>query len=84
MKSPTSSVGIIEPDGMRKGSNRKPRKIKTTSKTGKKDFEYSSKSGSEKALPFKSLVLFEEKNKLSISQINPVTTEASNRKNSKS
>jgi hypothetical protein len=55
-------------------------RLKQPAKPGKKILNIQVR----KALPLKSLVLFEEKNKLSISQINPVTTEASNRKNSKS
>ena len=36
MRSPTSSVGIIEPDGIRNGSNRNERNTNTTRITGKK------------------------------------------------
>ena len=37
MKSPTNRVGIIEPEGMRKGSTRKERRINTAKMTGKKE-----------------------------------------------
>ncbi|MCY1378682.1 hypothetical protein D9M69_663380 [compost metagenome] len=46
MKSPTSSVGFIEPDGIWKGSTRKERSTSTMASTGKKDFPYSTSSGS--------------------------------------
>ncbi len=36
MKSPSSSVGIMESEGMRNGSNRKERISSTSSATGKK------------------------------------------------
>src|SRR5687768_13286929 len=46
MKSPTNSVGIIEPDGMRNGSATNARRISTINNTGKNDFEYSTYHGS--------------------------------------
>src|SRR6478672_5432658 len=46
MKSPTSSVGRIEDDGILNGSARNERSRKTTSSTGKNDFAYSTHTGS--------------------------------------
>ena len=45
MKSPTCSVGSIEPDGMRNGSKRKLRTKKTIAITGKRPAVYSSHQG---------------------------------------
>src|SRR6185312_3083530 len=45
MKSPTSRVGIIEPEGILKGSTRKERRQNTTRITGKKLFGYSTHHG---------------------------------------
>ena len=70
IKSPTNNVGIIEPDGILKGSTTKERNIRTTKITGKKDFEYSRISGSF-LTPF--WLRFAAKNTISISQIPPVT-----------
>ena len=39
MKSPSRSVGIIDPDGMRNGSAINERNMSTTSNTGKKERE---------------------------------------------
>jgi len=46
MKSPVTSVGIIDADGILKGSNRKDRINRTTSRIGKKDLAYSTMTGS--------------------------------------
>src|SRR5512143_1215971 len=46
MKSPTSSVGRIDDDGILKGSARNERNRKTTRRTGKNDLEYSTQTGS--------------------------------------
>src|SRR4051812_31773601 len=46
MKSPTSSVGRIDDDGILNGSAMKDRSRKTISRTGKKLFGYSSHQGS--------------------------------------
>jgi len=46
MKSPTSSVGIIEPDGIWNGSMRNERSTSTIARTGKKDLPYSMSNGS--------------------------------------
>ncbi len=46
MKSPSSSVGIIESDGMRNGSNRNERITSTIRMTGKNERAYSTTSGS--------------------------------------
>src|SRR5574341_1010002 len=45
MKSPTSSVGIIEPDGILNGSTRNERSRNTIRITGKKLIEYSTHQG---------------------------------------
>src|SRR5687767_6312391 len=46
MKSPTSKVGIMEPDGMRKGSTQNERSKKIGRMTGKKLAPYSTHHGS--------------------------------------
>src|SRR3989304_5077152 len=46
MKSPTSSVGTIDPDGILNGSTRNERSTKTINITGKKLFPYSTHQGS--------------------------------------
>ena len=46
MKSPSSSVGIIESDGMRNGSNRNERISSTIRITGKNERAYSTTTGS--------------------------------------
>src|SRR4249920_2613152 len=46
MKSPSSSVGIIESEGMRKGSNRNDRMSNTSRITGKNERAYSTTTGS--------------------------------------
>jgi hypothetical protein len=48
MKSPTSSVGRIDDDGILNGSARNERSRKTTSRTGKNAFEYSTQPGSRR------------------------------------
>src|SRR6185503_14567541 len=74
MKSPTSSVGRIDDDGILKGSARNERRTKTTSRTGKNDFEYSTHTGS--AAPGARLAA---KNRRSTSQTIPVTAVRTNR-----
>src|SRR5439155_5960869 len=49
MKSPTSSVGRIDDDGILNGSARNDRSRNTINKTGKNAFEYSTHDGSRKA-----------------------------------
>src|SRR5690348_8086597 len=49
MKSPTSSVGRIDEDGILKGSARNERSRNTTSRTGKNALEYSTQPGSRSA-----------------------------------
>src|SRR5438046_1652377 len=49
MKSPTSSVGRIDEDGILNGSARNDRSRNTISKTGKNAFEYSTHDGSRNA-----------------------------------
>src|SRR5260363_41740 len=49
MRSPISSVGNIELDGILKGSTIKERTMNTASRTGKKPAEYSSQTGRRKA-----------------------------------
>jgi hypothetical protein len=46
MKSPTSNVGIIEPEGILNGSTRNERRKKTIRITGKKLAPYSTHHGS--------------------------------------
>jgi len=46
MKSPTSRVGFIEPDGIWNGSTRNERRTSTMNSTGKNDLPYSTSSGS--------------------------------------
>src|SRR6266850_6224590 len=49
MKSPTSSVGRIDDDGILKGSARNERSRNTINRTGKNAFEYSTHEGSRSA-----------------------------------
>lgn len=44
-KSPINNVGLREPDGIRKGSNKNERKRKTISKKGKNERAYSTQTG---------------------------------------
>src|SRR5689334_10742811 len=74
MKSPTSSVGRIDDDGILNGSARNERKRKTTSRTGKNDFEYSTQTGS--AAP---AARREARNRRSTSHTTPVTAVSTNR-----
>ncbi len=46
MKSPMSRVGIIDPEGILKGSTINERNIKTSRKMGKNDRAYSTITGS--------------------------------------
>ncbi len=46
MKSPGSSVGIIEPEGIRNGSTKNERKSSTARITGKNERAYSTRTGS--------------------------------------
>src|SRR6185312_10769108 len=74
MKSPTSSVGRIDDDGILNGSARNERSTKTTSNTGKNDFAYSTQTGSGDSgarLP--------AKNRRSASQMTPVSAVNRNR-----
>src|SRR5438093_374136 len=74
MKSPTSSVGRIEDDGILNGSARNERSRKTTSNTGKNDFEYSTQTGSRASAP-----RLPAKNNRSTNQMMPVTAVSTNR-----
>src|SRR5205085_7006434 len=78
MKSPTSSVGTIELDGILNGSTRNERSRKTIRITGKKLTEYSTHHG---CLP--SLLLPLRRMAISSSQTRPVTTSRMNRKSAK-
>src|SRR3569832_1929171 len=71
MKSPTRSVGIIEPDGILNGSTRKERSANTTRITGKKLLAYSTSIGSLASLSRPRL-----RNSTSSSQMAPVPTRA--------
>src|SRR5450830_1450132 len=77
MKSPASKVGIMEPDGILNGSTINERITKTTRITGKKLLEYSTQIGS--ALP--TATRFLRKNRLSASQIRPVTASTTSMNN---
>src|SRR5487761_1988562 len=79
MKSPTISVGIIDPEGILKGSNRNERSMNTARITGKKLFGYSTHQGS-----FSPIVRFLLNTRMSSSQIPPVTTSRINMINAKS
>ncbi|MNY22625.1 hypothetical protein D3C86_1562500 [compost metagenome] len=46
MKSPTSRVGFIEPEGIWNGSTRNERSTSTSARTGKNDLPYSTITGS--------------------------------------
>ena len=46
MKSPSNSVGIMESEGIRNGSNRKERITSTSRMTGKNERAYSTATGS--------------------------------------
>src|SRR6476661_5142827 len=74
MKSPTSSVGRIDDEGILNGSARNERSTNTTSRTGKNDFEYSTHTGS--AAPGARRAA---KNSRSTSQTMPVTAVSTNR-----
>src|SRR5438874_13321188 len=74
MKSPTSSVGTIELDGILKGSTRNERSKNTIRITGKKLTEYSTHQGC-----FAPLALFLPRNEISRSQTAPVTTSSARR-----
>jgi hypothetical protein len=84
MKSPTNSVGIIDPDGIRKGSNKNDRSIRTAINTGKKALEYSMRSGSFLALLTAGCCRRRENRSTSASHNTPVTTVRINKINSKS
>src|SRR6476469_11023491 len=74
MKSPTSSVGRIDDDGILNGSARNERSRNTTSDTGKNDFAYSTQTGS--AAP--ALRRFASSSRSS-SQMTPVTAVSTNK-----
>src|SRR6185436_1393791 len=78
MKSPISSVGIIDPDGILNGSTRKERSRNTIRITGKKLIEYSTHQGC-----LSSFRLFFLSTNLSSSQTSPVTSSSSSRKPAK-
>src|SRR6266513_3049387 len=78
MKSPTSSVGTIELDGILKGSTRNERSRKTIRITGKKLIEYSTHQGWRASLLLRFLRKY-----LSSSQTRPVTTSRIRRKRAK-
>src|SRR6476469_3152367 len=74
MKSPTSSVGRIDDEGILNGSARNERRRKTASRTGKNDFEYSTHTGSRAPA-----ARLPAKNSRSSSQMPPDTTVSTNR-----
>src|SRR5262249_45602200 len=74
MKSPTSRVGIIDPDGIRNGSTTNDRSTKTIRMTGKKLFGYSIHHGSLRPSSRRAL-----KNSQSAAVTTPVTTSSMNR-----
>src|SRR5574343_363837 len=78
MKSPTSKVGIIEPEGILNGSNRKERSTKTIRITGKKLAPHSTHKGSSASLArsLRNLIT-------STAYKAPVTTSRTNRINAK-
>src|SRR5690606_16688858 len=85
MKSPSSSVGIIEPDGMRNGSNRNERSSKTSNNTGKNDLAYSTTTGSLTAAPSPARAARKRLNtRASRAQMSPVTKVATTRISAKS
>src|SRR5688572_10682518 len=75
MKSPISSVGIIELEGMRKGSARNERTSSTIRMTGKNERAYSTSSGSFFSLPETSASALRrrENNRASMSHTPPVS-----------
>src|SRR6185369_10800155 len=78
MKSPMSSVGIMEPDGILKGSTRKERSRNTARITGKKLIEYSTHHGCRASGDRLLLRTY-----LSKSQTRPVTASSRNRNSAK-
>jgi hypothetical protein len=84
MKSPSSSVGIIESEGIRNGSNKKDRITSTMRITGKKDLAYSAlngwvSTGSSSPLPSEAASARRRgrSHNESTSQMNPVSAVAS-------
>src|SRR5262245_27947557 len=88
MKSPSSSVGIIESDGMRNGSNRNERISSTIRMIGKKERAYSTITGSRSgALPARvpaRCSRIGRKYQTSAAQMRPVTSVATTSANEKS
>src|SRR5918994_1906616 len=78
MKSPTSSVGTIELDGILNGSTRNERSRKTIRITGKKLIEYSTHHGC-----LASRLLHLRRTSLSSNHTAPVTTSRISRNNAK-
>src|SRR4026207_2354858 len=78
MKSPISSDGIIEPDGILNGSTRNERRKNTIRITGKKLIEYSTHHGC-----FASGGLLLRRMNLSRSHTRPVIASSRNRKSAK-
>src|SRR5690606_10558637 len=85
IKSPSSKVGIMEPEGMRNGSSRNERISRTRSRIGKNDFAYSTTIGSRTDEPRASAASRPFFNtRLSKSQTSPVTNVATTRISAKS
>src|SRR5882672_20154 len=78
MKSPISSVGIIEPEGILNGSTRKERSKNTIRITGKKLIEYSTHQGCLASAGLRFLREY-----LSKSHTSPVTASNRNRNKAK-
>src|SRR5260221_3220718 len=78
MKSPTSSVGTIEEDGILNGSTRNERSRNTIRITGKKLTEYSTHHGCFAASPRRL-----RSHSISTAQTRPVTTRRISRKRAK-
>ncbi len=89
MKSPSSSVGIIESDGMRNGSNRNERISSTIRITGKNERAYSTTTGSRTLSGAPPLAVTAAtrcglNSQLSTPQMTPVSTVAATRMKEKS
>src|SRR6185436_10836343 len=78
MKSPTSKVGIIEPEGILKGSTRKERNRNTSRMIGKKLLGYSTHQGSLASGPRRL-----RSTRISSSQTAPVTSSRTSMSNAK-
>src|SRR5918993_1639458 len=86
MKSPSSSVGIIESEGIRNGSNRNERITSTIRMIGKNERAYSTTTGSRSVAtsPLAATTRCGLRTHASAAQIRPVTSVATTRMNEKS